>query len=241
MQELFAALKKRKWNTVFSDKGTLDWQKKWFLDGERAEIKNTPQGMVFSAGPIAGDNASHAVLWTRNSFQGDIKIEFDFTRLDSINRYVNILYIQATGIEEGPYSKDILEWAELRQIPYMKSYFDHMNLLHISYAAFNNTDDKPDDYVRVRRYPTRPGKSFDQIDLKPDYFNTELFIPGKTYHFTCIKNSEDLFLRVEGDNLSKLFHWSLKNVENVNDGRVGIRHMHTRCSRYANVNISILD
>lgn len=241
MEEKFNSLKQLEWKNVFKDKGDKDWQAKWFLDGERAQIKNTPKGMVFSAGPIVGDNASHAVLWTKDSFSGDVKIQFDFTRLDTINRYVNILYIQATGIEEEPYSKDIAEWSELRQVPYMKSYFDTMNLLHISYAAFNNDDDKPDDYVRARRYPTRPGKPFDQIDIKPDNFNTGLFIPGETYHFTCIKSSTDLFLEVKNDKIRKLFHWSLKGIEPVDEGRIGIRHMFTRCSRYANMEVSTLN
>ena len=66
----FEDLLKLDWKEVFSDKGDGDWQKQWFLDGQRASIKNMDDGMLFSAGPIERDNASHAVLWTRNEFEG---------------------------------------------------------------------------------------------------------------------------------------------------------------------------
>ena len=66
------------WKKKFSDSCTENWQDKWFLDGQKATVKNTVGGMIFAAGAEPGDNASHAVLWTRDSFCGDIKIEWDF-------------------------------------------------------------------------------------------------------------------------------------------------------------------
>lgn len=237
-EEQFSLLLQQKWQEKFNDDGIGDWRKHWFLDGDLAKVSNTPEGMVFSAGQVARDDASHAVLWTRDNFAGDLKIEWDYTRLDSINRFVNIIYIQATGTGEPPFVRDIAEWSELRRKAAMKMYFDHMNLLHISYAAFNNDDDKPDDYVRARRYPTRPGRAFNQTDIAPDNFNTGLFLPGETYHFTFIKTDKDLFFEVKNATVRKLFHWPLTKVEPVADGRVGIRHMCTRSSRYRNITIS---
>ncbi|HEY9248088.1 MAG TPA: DUF1961 family protein [Rariglobus sp.] len=234
----FAALNTQNWRQVFADPGTGDWREQWTLDGKRASVTNTPQGMIFAAGPVPNDDASHAVLWTRRSFLGDVKIEWDYTRLDTINRYVNIVYIQATGVGNPPYSKDITKWAALRQIPYMKLYYEHMNLLHISYAAYPNTGDQTADYVRARRYPTAPGRPFDRINLEPDYHDTGLFVPGETYHFTIIKTARDLFFEVRGDAAQKLFHWSLENVEPVTEGPVGIRHMNTRSARYRNITVS---
>lgn len=225
------------WTPVFEDAGTDDWREKWFVDGERADIRNTPDGMVFSAGPVAYDKGSHSVLWTRESFEGDVRIEFDLTRLDTITRFVNILYIQATGTGEGPYTEDIAEWAHLRQVPRMSTYFNNMNLLHISYAAFGNENDRDEDYVRARRYPARPDRPFNETDLEPDNFNTGLFRPGKTYHVCAIKTNDDMYFNVEGDERGDLFHWLLEDVEPVSHGRVGIRHMWTRCSRYSNVKI----
>lgn len=237
-EEKFSALLKRNWKTQFADSGQEDWQQKWFLDGERAVVKNTEKGMVFAGGPMVWDHASHAVLWTRDSFEGDLKIEFDFTRLDTINRYVNIIYIQAVGKEQGPYTKDISEWSELRQIPYMNSYFDTMDLLHVSYAAFGNDDDEPNDYVRARRYPRPETDSFGVTGIEPDYFATGLFTPGVEYHFTFIKTDDDLFLEVKNKKVRKLFHWPMQDVRTLEAGRIGIRHMWTRCSRYSNITIS---
>ena len=78
------------------------------------------------------------VLWTKESFSGDIKIEYDYIKTDDESRCVNILYIQATGDEEGVYEKDISKWGKLREIPAMKTYFENMNTFHISYSAFGN-------------------------------------------------------------------------------------------------------
>ena len=81
--------------------------------------------------------------------------------MDDATKAVNILYIQATGKEEGPYVKDILEWADLRTIPKMRTYFHNMKLWHVSYAAFGNGNEKDKkDYMRARRYPVLKGKSF---------------------------------------------------------------------------------
>ncbi len=226
---------------VFFDQGSEDWEDKWFLDGERGSVKNTPEGMVFSAGPIRGDNGSHSVLWTRESFEGDIRIEFDYTRLDDIDYAVNILYIQATGIGEPPYAEDIAEWSHLRVVPFMNRYFRFMNLLHISYAAYPLADGPQADYVRARRYPVRPGMNFSRdTRIPPDYDSTGLFQPGIPYHFTFIKKGHELFFNVKNGDTDKLFHWDTSGFDPVTHGRIGIRHMYTRAARYGNIRISIL-
>lgn len=239
LHEAYTILQKKSWKEVFSEDGSKDWQQQWFLDGQRATIKNMDDGMLFSAGPIAYDNASHAVLWTKNSFEGNIKIEYDYTRMDDINKFVNIIYIQATGIGSGPYDKDISKWTGLRVIPYMKTYYKNMNLLHISYAAYpmennpNNTD-----YVRARRYPVLPGQKFNSSTMiKGDYHDTDLFKPGIKYSITIIKHVNDLYMQVEGNEKSTLFYWDTSEFEKINEGKIGFRHMWTRCSKYANIKI----
>ena len=62
------------WKLAFSDNGSNEWESKWFLDGLRANVRNTDNGMVFSAGAVAGDDSCHAVLWTNTSFTADVKI-----------------------------------------------------------------------------------------------------------------------------------------------------------------------
>ncbi len=237
--DLFNRINTESWEVTFqaNDK---DWTQDWFLDGERGSVKNTDKGIVFSAGPIRGDNGSHNVLWTKKAFEGAVKIEFDYTRLDDINYAVNILYIQATGVGEPPYDKDIIKWSHLREVPYMRNYFLNMNLLHISYAAYPLEDDPESDYVRARRYPVPEGKGFSQgTSLSPDYFNTGLFKPGITYHFTAIKKDHHLFLKVANteDDEEKLFYWDTSSFDPVTEGRIGIRHMYTRAARYGNFRV----
>jgi hypothetical protein len=230
------------WDEVFFDAGNEDWQNRWFLDGQRAWIKNMDDGMLYSAGPVEKDDACHAVLWTKQSFSGDVKIEYDYTRMDNINKAVNIIYIQATGKEEGPYAKDISTWSHLRTIPYMRTYFQNMKLLHISYAAFTNDDAKgKKDYVRARRYPVKPDQNFGRdTQVGESYDDTGLFFPGITYHIALIKIGNMLFMKVEGDGKSTLFSWDYSEHPPITEGRIGLRHMWTRCSKYANFSVSEL-
>ena len=237
--EQFQALNDLEWEEAFHDSGSDDWQSQWFLDGERATVKNTERGIVLSAGPIARDHASHCVLWTKASFEGDLKIEFDYWRLDTVQQYVNIIYIQATGIEEGPYTKDITEWSHLREIPYMRSYFHNMKTVHISYAAFGS-EPSEEDYVRLRRYPRAKGQPFDEIAVMPDNFNTGLFKPGDKHRITIIKRGHDVAMQVATAEKTSVFAWDTSDFDLITEGRIGLRQMWTRCSRYGDFRASTL-
>ncbi len=227
-----------RWHLSFRDAGTRRWQSKWFLDGTRAEIRPTPEGMVFTAGPVEGDDACHAVLWTKPSFEGAVKIEYDYTRLDARTKWVNILYIQASGIGTGPFHPDITAWNHLRIIPSMRTYFQNMRALHLSYAAFGGANTEADnDYLRVRRYPVDSTTTFRQTKVPPAYFKTNLFKPGVTYHLTIIKTDQQLFLQVKGSDRTKLFHWDITTHSALPAGRIGLRHMYTRAARYANFKV----
>ena len=97
----------KQWHLKFKDDGTENWKQKWFLDGLRAQIKNTKKGMILTAGKVERNDSCHAVLWTQKSFKGNIKITYEYTRKDSTTKWVNILYIQGTGIGKTPYMADI--------------------------------------------------------------------------------------------------------------------------------------
>ena len=224
------------WNLEFSDSGTRDYSENWHLDGKIAKIKNTPERMNLIAGPEFGNDAHHMVLWTKKSFNGDVKIEFDYTRTDHETKAVNIIYIQATGKEEGDFVRDIFEWNDLRSVPSMRTYFNNMKTLHISYAAFPN-DEQTQDYVRVRRYPVSPEKAFRELEVEPTYFDTGLFKTGITYKITAIKTDNCLFFKVEGDGLSKIFFWNTSHLPPLTEGRIGIRHMYTRSALYKNFKV----
>lgn len=234
----FARLVEADWEEVLCDPGTGDWRELWFLDGEIGTVTNTPKGMELQAGPEFKNDAHHMVLWTKQSFKGDLKIEYEYTRLDSEERCVTILYVEATGSGTAPYSKDILDWAELRKVPSMKSYFNHMNTYHISYAAYPNADDATEDYIRARRYMPE-AKGLKGTDLAPDYFRTGLFAPGVPHKITVIKHGQELFMHVRNDKKQMLCHWKNETLPPIVEGRIGSRHMYTRSARYSDFRISV--
>jgi hypothetical protein len=226
----------KNWNLVFDDDCTRNWQTNWFLDGEIARVDNSDKGMHLSAGPEFGNDAHHMVLWTQKSFNGDVKIEFNYTRTDDETKAVNILYIQATGTGNGDFKKDISEWNHLRTVPSMRTYFNKMNALHISFAAFPN-DEETLDYVRARRYPVTPERAFGQLEIPPTYFDSGLFKTNETYKITVIKTDAELFFKVEGKDLSKIYSWDTSRLEPLKEGRIGLRHMYTRSAFYKNFKV----
>lgn len=226
----------KKWKCVFQDNGTEDWTTNWTLDGLVAQVENTEKGIHFSAGPEARNDAHHAVLWTKESFVGNLKIEYDYTRTDSENQWVNILYIQATGNTKNGFPLDISKWSAFREVPAMKTYFENMNALHISYAAFNNTGDGSY-YVRARQYPKPEDKPFDVTKIYPSYDQKGFFKSGQTYHITVLKTKKQLFFKMEGDDEEELFTWDLSEATPVTEGRIGLRHMYTRSAIYKNIKI----
>jgi hypothetical protein len=229
----FQELMQLDWKEVFHDRGDAQWEANWSLDGDKAKILCSGEGMEFYAGPVPAEDASHAVLWTRKSFGGDVKVEYEFTRLDSALKYVNILYLYAAGSGAEGYPEDILEWSEKRSVPAMKIYFDHMNLLHISYAAFENSNsEKGNDYIRARRYLPETGMGLEGTELMPAYFRTGLFRTGEPHRIVVIKYENDLYMQIGNHENEMRCHWDLSGFPVPNEGRIGLRHMGGRAARY---------
>jgi len=237
----FAELNTQDWQEVFFDSGAVDWREHWSLDGLKAEVTNGVEGMNFRAGPVPREHASHAVLWTKESFTADLRIEYEYTRTDEATQYVNILYIQATGSGEKGFPTDISEWADQRTVPAMSVYWGNMNTYHISYAAYGRepvTDDY--DYIRARRYrpdllPKKNGPIFE-----PDiYERTGLFAPGVPHRITVIKQGNELFMMIRNPDKEYLCHWVNTDQPLVTEGRIGLRHMYTRSARYRDFRVSV--
>jgi hypothetical protein len=222
------------WKLVFSDPGIDDWESRWFLDGKIATVTNTPEGLVFKTGPVNQGDASHGVLWTHKSFEGDVRIEYDFTRLDNHLNHIAvcILFIHAEGIGKDPFVGDIHAWRELRQIPKMALYFNHMNLYHISYACSGGEDQ---DYVRARQYPATRG--FHEMQIDPSYEKVGFFQPGETWHMVFEKNGSSLSLTASRDDQKRVFHWDLGSRPALTQGRIGLRQMRGRESQIANFKV----
>lgn len=226
-QEAFEAADQREWKTIFSDDCTGNWQDQWFLDGEGfTTVTNTPEGMVLDAVD------DHMVLWTDQSFQGDVKIEYEFTRVDEDGGGVCIIYIQATGRGDKGYEKDINEWSDYRESPGMGKYFRNMHLYHVSYAC---------GYVRGRRYMPDIMKMNTFTELEPEYVvdDARFFKPGVTYQMTFIKTDRAIRMKAEGD--GQVLHFMLNNEKcpPITEGHIGLRQMKTRQSRYKNFRVSV--
>jgi hypothetical protein len=228
------------WQEVFFDPCTGAYGKQWSLDGEIGAVETTPTGMRVSGGPRFGNDAHHVVLWTKESFQGDVKIEYEYTRLDFENRGVSLLYVHATGSGKGPFVRDISQWNELRKIPAMKLYYNHMNLYHLSYAAFPVDGKDTTAYIRGRRYLPETGKGIEGTDLKPDYFPVGLFEPGVPHQITVIKKGHNLLMRIKNDQQTYFCKMGNDALPEATEGRLGLRHMATRSARYKDFRISNL-
>ncbi len=225
------------WKISFEDDCTDSWQKKWVMDGEWSQIIHSTQGMDYFAGHEAHNDTGHTVLWTKQQFAGDLKIEYDFTRLDTSRLGVNILYLLASGSGKGHYKKDLFEWNELRRVPAMRQYYNHVNTYHISYAAFSFKSGVPE-YIRARRYMPETGQGLDGTALMPEYENSGLFAKGVKHHIIVIRRGERLYMQVSNSTQTKLFWFNTSNFPAIISGRVGLRQMWTRASRYANFKIS---
>ncbi len=239
-EPLFRELMERPWRQAFRDAGDGDWRERWSLDGLKATVVNTARGMEFQAGPVRREDASHAVLWTKQSFAGDIRLDYEYTKLDEVIEAVTILYIQATGSGSPGFAEDIAAWRDKRAIPAMRLYFQNMNTLHISYAAFRVGNTTPgEDYIRARRYQPN-GEGLSGTDFPPDHERTGLFAPHAPHQITVIKTNQNLFMAIRNERQTRLCHWRIGDAPPVLEGRVGMRHMWTRAARYRNVTVSTL-
>lgn len=196
--------------------------------------------MTIYAGPKDRSDADHAVLWTKEIFQGEnIKIEFNFTRIDtSPANSVNIIYILAQGGGDKPL--DILEWADERREPAMSRYFNNMDTYHISYAVSGLAPaPESERYIRGRRYMPAGGGGLAGTELFPEYMEVPLFEPGVVHRMTFIKAGRELFLNVKGNDKDMVFYFDASSFPPIEKGRIGLRQMFTRVSLYSDIKISV--
>ncbi len=231
----FERLREGHWREVFQDGGTGDWREKWFLDGRVARVTNGEGGMLFEAGDTFLEESHHGVLWTDREFGGDLKMEYEFTRMDREKRCVNILYIQARGSGEAPYGQDVKEWRRLREVPLMRWYYEGMNTYHISYAAFDHDRDGAPGYIRCRRYMAGP---LEGTEIAPDYDPEDFFASGVPHKITLIKKGQVLYFHISNGEKEKLCRWVNDRFPPIHWGRIGLRQMFTRRSLYRNIRIS---
>lgn len=76
----FQKLSRAEWKEVFRDPCTENWRDRWTLDGLKATVTNSEKGMDFNAGPVRRENASHAVMWTKEMHFEKSMIDYGYDR-----------------------------------------------------------------------------------------------------------------------------------------------------------------
>lgn len=234
---------KKEWtksNLLFEDSGTEDWTSKWMLDGKRSKVINSKDGMELIAGQEHGNDTCHTVLWTKQRFSGNICIEYDYTRTDTTTRCVNILYFHASGQGDAEYPSDIALWNHKRKVPHMRTYFNHMNAYHISYAAFDAHQYSGDnDYISARRYnPAIKGLKGTMIGERR--WQTGMFKPNVSYHISVYRFHKQIEMHIQNKADSKdrkVYTRNASMFPTCEYGRIGLRHMYTRNARYKNFKV----
>lgn len=246
IEQEFAKLVASPWRIVLNDSLTRYNPSLWSLDGAQGTIQCSDEGLTLRAGNVLDNDSCHVVLWSRTPFSGDMMVTYDFTRLDySKGSSVNILYMHAQGVGVGEYERDIMAWSNLRDVAAMRTYFNHMNLYHISYAVTDygrgeaRKDSIVSDYVRARRYNPLEKGGLGGTNLTPEYAHTGLFKPNVTYHITVILSLQNnrIYMEVTNEEERQLFWFDIDEDTKLHDGYLGFRQMWQRTSRYKNLNV----
>jgi hypothetical protein len=222
---------------LFEDPMTGDWRENWFLDGPKAEIENSEQGMHFTATTIPGIwqtrtespemrelfDSMHSVLWTKEEFEGEIGVSYEITR--TTEGFTFLLYLLAQGVGWGPYAEDITEWNEMREISKMSRYFHNMNLTCVTFR----------DQIRIRRYPWMDENEEEFTDnLIGEMIDYDRLPIGQTYKVDVELRDATIRVRIEEvgnpDNVIDITYDRLVDLDPRRPapstrGRIGLRHM----------------
>jgi hypothetical protein len=74
--------------------------------------------------------------------------------------------------------------------------------------------------------------------VQPSFENLDLFKPGETWRFTFTKVGSSLEFLAERDGRRHVFAWDLSGFPPIASGRIGLRQMRGRASRYAGFTVA---
>ena len=135
----------------------------------------------------------------------------------------------------------MVQWAENRNEPYVRQYFDNMDAYQIKNAAFGlGEEDAPDDDFRARWYLPLANKDLKGTALEAENTNTGFFETGVPHHITVIKRDKALWMEVSNEEQTQLYRWSTSSHPEIRKGHLGLSHMFIRSTIYKNVSIAFL-
>jgi hypothetical protein len=78
-------------------------------------------------------------------------------------------------------------------------------------------------------------------ELTPEYVvdQEDLFEPGVPYRITFIKTDREIRMKAVGPEKAMFFMLDNEKWPEVTEGRIGLRQMHTRHSRYKDFTVSV--
>ena len=84
------------------------------------------------------------------------------------------------------------------------------------------------------------GKRLKGTEVAPDnYKRTGLFATGVPHKITVIKKGNHVFMRIKNAQQTYLAHWENTKFPPIHKGRIGLRHMYTRGSRYKDFKVYV--
>lgn len=226
------------WRLAFSDNGTGRWSDDWVLFGnpERISVTNGPDGMTFRAGDGTDANADHAILWSKRSFSGDLRVEWDYTVLDRYsstippNGYCSALMLYSSGAGTFGLPTELLAWPQqARQADTSGRYFhERTRGLQLNYAFVGDP--------RGNRFRIRANPGY-LLGTESD--ETDFFRPGASYHVAVEKTGAVVGVKVAELSSGREFSTTFADplLQNYSSGRIGLRNMNRRESRYAKVRV----
>lgn len=205
---------------------------KYFKDGTTARMSYTARGLDV----VSPAGTGQTVVWTKTAFDGDIKVEFDYTRLDTPvagRNIASIVVLDGWGlttrcrVDSLVHPVDIKTWS--RPVANYDYYKFCMTDQTVSY---DNLDLGTNPRMTIRQNPGY----FDRGTIVPPALRT-----GVTYHLIVTRTGNTVLA------IAKQGAVTVASVTGVLDparskvskhGYVGFRQMASRHAAYRNIKIS---
>jgi GH24 family phage-related lysozyme (muramidase) len=171
--------------------------------------------------PDTGADFESAMLWSKQKFTGDVKVEYDYTLNGTPN--VNGGNISALILMADPIGP-INQWGAHT---YVTAYSPSLAGLQMNYAYVN--DPRGDNALRLRGLKSSAG-NYEELGT-----GVITFTPGRTYHIVATKGCDRFTVTVDG---TTILDEAASYIDSLGSGYVGFREMIARDATISNVSVS---